>query len=244
MEVNQPFNKQILINLTITLLIPLIHWIYGEGWSSGEAAISDNWRGIIILIILLFGIVGGMKEIFELRYLIKSHLGWFFLTFMATAVHIMLYLSAIEYFGYDLAGDFTGSTNTLLIIGALLFTFYFLFELFFIFSHEINNEEKSGRKYGWSDFLLSIYAAFGSVYIWDVMLGEVAFKFENLSTFIIGELIPAILLFLMLILPFKRYDLMEGHGVSKSKKEKTYLFLTYLAMITSAILPRIFELWN
>lgn len=241
MENPRPFNKQVLINISIALLIPLIHWIYGDAWSSVEQPIGDFWRGIIILVILLFGIIGGIKEILELRYIIRSHLGWFFLTLLATAGHIMLYLAAIKYMGYDVAEEISGTTKILLIIGSLVFAFYFLFELLFILGHEIRKGEKAVRSYRWSDVLLSIYAAFGGVYIWDILLGNVRFEFESISIFLIAELFPAILLFLLLILPFKRYDVMESHGMSKTSREKTYLFLSYLLMISSVIMPRIFD---
>lgn len=241
MDKNQPFNKQVVINISIALLIPLIHWVYGDEWAAGQQPLSDIWKGIIILVILLFGIIGGIREILELRYIIKSHLGWFFLTLMATAGHIILYLAAMKYFGYDLSGEISGTSNTLLIIGGLLFTFYFLFELLFIFSYEISQDIQPGRRYSWSDVLLSIYAAFGGVYIWDILLGDVSFEFENPGFFLLAELFPAIVLFLLLILPFKRYDVMESHGISKTGKEKTYLYLSYFAMIASVIFPRILE---
>lgn len=67
------------------------------------------------------------------------------------------------------------------------------------------------------------------------------FKQLLIVLIILADLFPAILLFLMLILPFKRYDLMEGQGISKTRKEKNYLLLSYLLMVAMAILPRILE---
>lgn len=242
MAIQQPTIKQLLVNISITLLILVTPWIYGDGWLENEILISDFWKGIIILIILSFGIIAGIREILELRYHIKSHLGWFFLSLLATAGHIMLYISAMEYLGHDISeGKISGTANKLLIIGSLIFTFYFLFEILFIMSHEIFLKKKTVRKYSWSDFILSVYAAFGGIYIWDILLGDVGFKMESPTFFLFGELFPAIVLFLLLILPFKRYHLMESHGFSKSSKEKMYLFLSYLFLIAAAIVPRILE---
>jgi len=241
MDFRTASNKPVLINLSIALMIPLIYWIYGDSWNNGEQILGDLWKGILILIILLLGLVAGIRELFELKYVIKGELGWFFLTFLATAGHIILYMEAMKYLGYDFTGNFSGDENTILVIGGLSFTIFFLFELLFILAHESRKDQELRRNYSWSDVFLSIYAAFGSVYIWDILLGDIGFKFENPGYFIFAELLPAILLFLMLILPFKRYDLMANHGYSRSKKEKTYLFLSYLLIIGSAIVPRILE---
>ena len=241
MQVKPGFNKGFLINISIALLIPLIHWIYGGSALFGESPLNDFWKGMIILFILLLGIIGGIRELVELRFVIKGHLGWFFLTLLATACHIMLYLDAMKYFGYDVTGDLTGTTNTLLIVGSLLFTFLFLFELLFILAHETRRVEVK-RKFSWSDAFLAIYAAFGSVYIWDILLGDLGFEYQNPGYFIFAELLPAILLFLMLILPFKRYDLMEDYGFSRNSNDRFYLFLSYLGIIALAILPRILEI--
>ena len=241
MDLQRTPPKQVLINLGIALLIPVIHWIYGDGWNKDAQVPGDQWKGVLILVVLLLGLIGGTREILELKHMIRGQVAWFFLTLMATAAHIMLYMAALNYLGYDFSGQMSGGENTLLAIGGLLFTGYFLFELIYILAHETKEDIKPRRSYGWSDVLLSIYAAFGGVYIWDILLGDLGFEFQNPGYFLIAELFPAILLFLMLILPFKRYDLMEGHGVSRTRMEKTYLFLSYLLMVGAAIVPRIWE---
>lgn len=241
MDVQGPTAKQLFINFSIVLLIPLIHWVYGSGWNGHTLVISDTWKAIIILFILGMGLTGAIRELLDLRHLIKGELGWFFLTFLAAAGHIILYMEAMKFLGFDFTDEITGTENTLLVIGGILFSFFFLFELIFILANETRKDDRLARHYGWSDLFLSFYAAFGSVYIWDILLGDIGFEYQNLGYFLLAELFPATLLFLMLVLPFKRYDLMESHGVSKTRKEKNFLFLSYVLMVVMAMLPRLLQ---
>jgi hypothetical protein len=233
--------KQLLINLSISGFVPVIYWIYGEQLPMNEAWEVDYFKGGLILLVLLFGMLGGMVELAILRRFMKGTFQWFLLSFLATAGHLILFMAAMKYMGIDLSTQRDDSVNGWLIFAGIFFTFYFLFELLFAMVTEVEVERKYERIFGWNDVLLALYASFGAVYMWEILLSNMAFTFQNWSYFLLAELLPASFLFILIVLPFKRYFIIERKLLIRTKRQELIYYLSYLLMILVGLAPRVLE---
>jgi len=231
--------KQILINLLIAGSFQVVYFIFSNQKPLDQHWEIDYFKGGFLLLVLIIGLVGAIGEAKELRQYGYSGGWWFFLSFLAVAGHILVYASALNYLGKDSLTGNPENPGFWFMFGCIFFTFFFLFELIYAYTGEEKSDKEYTRVFGWSDILLAIYAAMGSAYVWDVLMANMTYKFDNWPYFIFAELFPSILVFILIILPFKRYFIVERKLLVKNRKQEWLFYGSYLLVILSAILPRV-----
>jgi hypothetical protein len=230
--------KQMLINFSIAGFVPVVHLIYGTQLPMDQAWAFDPYRGGLILLMLVFGVIGGIVELNILKKYMRNTGLWFFLSFLATAGHLILFMAAMKYFGVDMGNGNEEQVSGWLVFAGIFFTFYFFFELLMPML-TAQTEAVYSRILGWNDLLLMLYASFGSVYVWDVLLSAATLTFQNGFHFLFTELLPAAVLFILIILPFKRYFIVERKLLVRTKGQEWGFYLSYLLVLVVGLVSKI-----